>query len=248
LKVKVIFINDRAMDNAPAAGSRGLSSSGAHRSGDPRHRWYRVVARCLAKAIRGRSQEDVLAAAALAASVVEQESDGTSAARRGVNLLDLVQIAPGPGLAPDVRALLEQAAESMLHATSGTPAAVAERLRRVLHEVAIRKRPVTSRLKLPEVPAFVAEHLHEGTSLADLARRLGYSPSHCSTLVRRATGERFSSLRRRVQLERAIGLLRSGTSVKEAALGAGFSEPAYFSRVFARRFGVPPSRWREALR
>jgi len=35
--------------------------------------------------------------------------------------------------------------------------------------------------------------------------------------------------------------------VKEAALGAGFSEPAYFSRVFARRFGVPPSRWREAL-
>src|SRR5262249_21130528 len=120
LKVKVIFINDGAMDNAPDAGSRGLSSPGAHRSGDPRHRWYRVVARRLAKAIRGRSQEDVLAAAALAASVVEQECDGTSAARRGVNLLDLAQIAPGPGLAPDVRALLEQAAENMLHATSGT--------------------------------------------------------------------------------------------------------------------------------
>jgi AraC-like DNA-binding protein len=61
------------------------------------------------------------------------------------------------------------------------------------------------------------------------------------------TGERFSSLRRRMQLERASSLLRSSTSVKEAALGAGFSEPAYFSRVFARRFGVPPSRWREAL-
>jgi len=40
---------------------------------------------------------------------------------------------------------------------------------------------------------------------------------------------------------------RSSASVKEAALGAGFSKPAYFSRVFARRFGVPPSRWREAL-
>jgi len=66
-------------------------------------------------------------------------------------------------------------------------------------------------------------------------------------LVRRATGERFSALRRRMQLERAIGLLCSGTSVKEAALGAGFSDPAYFSRVFARRFGVPPSRWREVV-
>ena len=65
--------------------------------------------------------------------------------------------------------------------------------------------------------------------------------------VEQYVNERFTSLRRRMQLERAIGLLRSGTSVKEAALGAGFSEPAYFSRVFARRFGVPPSRWREAL-
>jgi AraC-like DNA-binding protein len=54
-------------------------------------------------------------------------------------------------------------------------------------------------------------------------------------------------LRRWMQLERAVGLLRSGTSVKEAALAAGFSEPAYFSRVLARRFGVPPSRWREVL-
>jgi AraC-like DNA-binding protein len=35
--------------------------------------------------------------------------------------------------------------------------------------------------------------------------------------------------------------------VEEAALTAGFSEPAYFSRVFARRFGVPPSRWRDVL-
>jgi AraC-like DNA-binding protein len=179
--------------------------------------------------------------------VVEQERDGTCAARRGVNLLDVAQIAPGSSLAPDVRALLEQGAEDLLHATSGTPAAVAERLRRVLHEVAARKRAVPSRLVLREIPAFVAAHLHEGISLTDLARRLGYSPSHCSTLVRRMTGERFSALRRRMQLERAIGLLRSGTSVKEAALGAGFSEPAYFSRVFARRFGVPPSRWREAL-
>jgi AraC-like DNA-binding protein len=49
------------------------------------------------------------------------------------------------------------------------------------------------------------------------------------------------------ELERAIGRLRSGTPVKGAALEAGFSEPAYFSRMFARRFGVPPSRWREVL-
>jgi AraC-like DNA-binding protein len=31
--------------------------------------------------------------------------------------------------------------------------------------------------------------------------------------------------------------------VKEAALQAGFSDPAYFSRVFRRVYGVPPARW-----
>ncbi len=236
------------MRNAPALGSHGLSSPAAARvAGDPRRHWCRVVARRLAEAVRGSSAEDVLAAAALAAAMVEQEGDGTSAARRGAILLDVAHIAPGPGLAPDVRTLLERAAADLLHAPFRTPADVSARLRDVLREVAAGKRRGTERPALPEVPVYVAEHLHEGVRLADLARRLGYSPSHCSTLVRRTTGERFTALRRRMQLERAIGLLRSGTSVKEAALAAGFSEPAYFSRVFARRFGVPPSRWREAM-
>lgn len=205
------------------------------------------MARCLAEALRG-SAEDVLAAAALATTVVEQERDGLAAARRAAILLDAAQIAPGPRLAPDLRMLLEAAAEELLHGAPATPGAVGLRLRDVLREIAVRKRGGASRPALQaEVPVYVADHLHEGVRLTDLARRLGYSPSHCSTLVRRTTGERFSTLRRRMQLERAIGLLRSGTSVKEAAFAAGFSEPAYFSRVFARRFGVPPSRWRDVL-
>ena len=213
---------------------------------NPRHHWCRVVAQRLAKALRGEAAEDVLAAAALAVAVVEQERDGMAAARRAAILLDAAQIAPGPVVAAELRILLEVAVEELLQGAPATPGAVAERLRDVLREVAARKRRAASRPAFQaEVPVYVADHLHEGVRLADLARRLGYSPSHCSMLVRRTTGERFSALRRRMQLERAIGLLRSGTSVKEAALAAGFSEPAYFSRVFARRFGVPPSRWRD---
>jgi AraC family transcriptional regulator, transcriptional activator of pobA len=207
-----------------------------------------VVARRLAEALRGAGVDDLLTVAALAATVVEQEADGPAAARRAAMLLDAAQIAPGPALAPDARTMLETAAEELLRSAPGEPAAVAEQLRGVLHQIALRRRRETSPPALQAaVPAYVADHLHEGARLTDLARRLGYSPSHCSALVRRATGERFSVLRRRMQLERAIGLLRGGASVKEAALTAGFSEPAYFSRVFTRRFGVPPSRWRDVL-
>jgi AraC family transcriptional activator of pobA len=207
-----------------------------------------VVARRLAEALRGTGVDDLLTVAALAATVVEREADGPAAARRAAMLLDAAQIAPGPPLAPDARTILETAAEELLRAAPGEPAAVAEQLRGVLRQIALQRRHETSPPALQAaVPVYVAAHLHEGARLTDLARRLGYSPSHCSALVRRATGERFSVLRRRMQLECAIGLLRGGASVKEAALTAGFSEPAYFSRVFTRRFGVPPSRWRDVL-
>jgi AraC-like DNA-binding protein len=207
-----------------------------------------VVARRLAEALRGTGVDDLLTAAALAAAVVEGEADGQAAARRAAMLLDAAQIAPGQALAADARSVLETAAEELLRAVPREPAAVAEGLRGVLREIAVRRRRETSPPALQAaVPVYLADHLREGARLTDLARRLGYSPSHCSALVRRATGERFSVLRRRMQLECAIGMLRGGASVKEAALTAGFSEPAYFSRVFTRRFGVPPSRWRDVL-
>lgn len=217
--------------------------------GQRRRRWCRIVAQRLARGLRASDAADVLAAGALAATLVEQEPDGLAASRRAVALLDAALIAPDTPLDPGARAILEDAAEDLLGARAETaPSTVAHRLAAALRSVAERGASGTQARSLEAaVPGFVAEHLDSGARLRDLARRLGYSVSHCSALVRRATGERFSVLRRRMQLERAIGLLRSGTSVKEAALGAGFSDPAYFSRVFARRFGVPPSRWREVV-
>jgi len=214
-----------------------------------RRRWCRIVARRLARGLRASDATDVLAAGALAAALVEQEPDGLTASRRAVALLDAALIAADTPLAPGVRAILEDAAEDLLGAGAETaPSTVAHRLCAALRSVAERGASGAQARSLEAaVPGFVAEHLDSGARLGDLARRLGYSVSHCSALVRRATGERFSVLRRRMQLERAIGLLRSGTSVKEAALAAGFSDPAYFSRVFTRQFGVPPSRWREVV-
>jgi AraC-like DNA-binding protein len=94
------------------------------------------------------------------------------------------------------------------------------------------------------VQACLAEHLHGRVRLADLARTLGYSPSHVSALVQRVTGERFTALRRRLRLERGRAALARGLPVKQAATEAGFDDPAYFGRVFRRAFGVAPGRWR----
>ena len=217
----------------------GLRSGGTARRG-----WYRAAARELARAVRAADPTSTRAASALAVALLEREADGVTAARMAAAVLDAVLIAPGdiPTIA---RGVLESAADELFD-TDCTPPAVARRLQDVLRAVAAGVAPGPPSPGLDAViPAYCADHLNRGSRLQDLARHLGYSASHCSTMVRRATGASFTDLRRRLMVERALGLLRDGSSVKAAALGAGFTDPAYFSRVFSRRYGVPPSRWRE---
>ena len=48
----------------------------------------------------------------------------------------------------------------------------------------------------------------------------------------------------RLQVMRAQDLLESGMSVKETALALGFDDQNYFSRLFRRFTGKPPSAFR----
>ncbi|NEM04547.1 DinB family protein [Geodermatophilus normandii] len=66
------------------------------------------------------------------------------------------------------------------------------------------------------------------------------SPFHFSRQVSGGAGESPVALRRRVVLERAAWQLRQGTSVTDAAFGAGYESVEGFSRAFARAYGRSP--------
>ena len=44
-----------------------------------------------------------------------------------------------------------------------------------------------------------------------------------------------------IQMDVALQFLKNGASVSESAFGVGFSEPAYFTKVFKKHFGFLPS-------
>ncbi len=76
---------------------------------------------------------------------------------------------------------------------------------------------------------------------ADLARRAGLSPSHLAAAFRRVYGRAPLAHLQEIRLVEARRRLQSGdTSVAEVAAAVGFSDPFWFSRVFRRRWGVPP--------
>ena len=80
---------------------------------------------------------------------------------------------------------------------------------------------------------------------ADLARRAGLSPSHLAAAFHRAYGCAPLAYLQELRLVEARRRLQSGdASVAEIAAAVGFSDPFWFSRVFRRRWGVPPREMR----
>ncbi|MDQ3775097.1 MAG: helix-turn-helix domain-containing protein [Pseudomonadota bacterium] len=77
--------------------------------------------------------------------------------------------------------------------------------------------------------------------LEDLAMACHMSGSHFSRTFKKEHGTSFRRYLLRYRLERACELLAMAeTSVKQAALAAGFNDCSYFGRVFRRRYGMTP--------
>lgn len=67
------------------------------------------------------------------------------------------------------------------------------------------------------------------------------SPHHFARQVRAGAGESPVALRRRVLLERAAWQLQRGSTVTDAAFGAGYESVEGFIRAFARAYGHSPT-------
>ncbi len=95
------------------------------------------------------------------------------------------------------------------------------------------------------VQEFISNHLHEGLTLKDLARFLGYSDKYCSDLFKALTGIPFSHYLKRLRLERAVGLLaESNATLSCIAETLGFSDQFAFSHFFKNAVGCSPQRFR----
>jgi AraC family transcriptional regulator len=84
-------------------------------------------------------------------------------------------------------------------------------------------------------------------SLDTLATLVGMDVRRFTAAFREAFGVTPWQYVLRARLDAAARMLRAGERpVTEIALATGFATPSHFTTAFARRFGVPPSRWRRA--
>ncbi|MDD5707458.1 MAG: PocR ligand-binding domain-containing protein [Kiritimatiellae bacterium] len=93
------------------------------------------------------------------------------------------------------------------------------------------------------------EHPDEPLSLAAASSLAHRSPSTISHVFRRKTGQSFKHAQIVARLERADTCFREapGITVREVAFKLGYRDPLYFSRLYRKYRGVPPSRFNADL-
>lgn len=86
-----------------------------------------------------------------------------------------------------------------------------------------------------------------GSGVAELAARLGVTPTHLTRCCKAACGHSALSLLQDRRLFEARRLLaETKIPVNHIATSLGFSSPAYFTRAFQSRTGLSPSAFRRA--
>jgi AraC-like DNA-binding protein/mannose-6-phosphate isomerase-like protein (cupin superfamily) len=161
-----------------------------------------------------------------------------------------------PVIRVDDAAVMTDAFEDIFrHATHGFgPAAMtglSTSFGRLLGLAKVHQRFPGSRSRISEnrllkALALMRERLSHPWTLEGLASEAGMSIPHFTELCRQQTGMPPLALLIRLRLLRAMDLLQQGNhNVAEAGLAVGYEDPFYFSRLFRKHMGVPPSSCRQ---
>lgn len=94
------------------------------------------------------------------------------------------------------------------------------------------------------VLGYIEEHYKEG-ELSELAREMHYDIYWMSREIRRQTGQTYTELLQSKRLSQAAYLLtHTAMSVLDIGLSVGYENMSYFHRIFQKRYGVTPRKYR----
>ena len=96
------------------------------------------------------------------------------------------------------------------------------------------------------VLSYIESHYRDG-ELTELAESLHYDVYWLSREIRRRTGKTYTELIQAKRLAQAAWLLTAtGMSVLEVAQAVGYDNISYFHRIFRKRYGMTPRKYRVA--
>jgi AraC family L-rhamnose operon transcriptional activator RhaR len=94
---------------------------------------------------------------------------------------------------------------------------------------------------------YIEDNLSSSLSIEHVSQELGISSRHLSRLFQDQLGQTFVHYVQERRVQKAKGwLLNSDIAIKDIAKRAGFDSVHYFTRVFTKKLGVAPAKFRKS--
>jgi two-component system response regulator YesN len=133
-----------------------------------------------------------------------------------------------------------------------TYAQLKENFRQLMHAAVtaqMRERSEHTEEHILSSIAYIREHFAQPLTLSELGERFYFSPNYLSALIKSRTGVPFKQYLQTIRMEEAMERLRtSDDKVADIAQAVGFSDPAYFNRIFKKQYGVSPDSYRRNVK
>lgn len=111
-----------------------------------------------------------------------------------------------------------------------------------------QKRETTTKQIIKDAKEYIAEHYKNvDLSVEMICKHLHMSPAYFSTLFKKEMNQTYVAYLTDMRLNKAVELLNS-TDYKTYVIAemVGYQEQNYFSYVFKKKFGVPPTKYRSS--
>ena len=95
--------------------------------------------------------------------------------------------------------------------------------------------------RIQKVVQLIKEDISQSSSVEALANNINLSPTRLVHLFKEQTGVPIRRFRQWHRMKAVAALVAAGENLTDAALNAGFSDSAHFSRAFKNMFGMKPS-------
>jgi two-component system response regulator YesN len=105
----------------------------------------------------------------------------------------------------------------------------------------------TASRRFNEILHYLKEYSAMNHTLETISERFGITPGTICNLFSKHLSTTFSSYMNAMRTEHAETLLlTTDKPIKEIAINCGYGDPLYFTRVFHKKHGISPTRYREA--